>query len=39
MSLLKYTAAGLALGTGMFFALATMLSQSSGAKIFIYQGF
>lgn len=39
MPQLKYLAAGLMLGCGLFFAVASMLTQSSGAKIFVYQGF
>jgi len=39
MSNLKYAAAGLALGCGLFFAAASMLSMSSGARVFVYQGF
>lgn len=39
MSQMKFLAAGLILGCGLFFALASMVTQSSGAKIFVYQGF
>lgn len=30
---------GAVLGVALFFAVAAMLVQSSGAKIFVYQGF
>jgi hypothetical protein len=39
MSKVKYAAAGLVLGCCMFFAAASMLSMSSGARVFVYQGF
>lgn len=39
MSRITSVAAGIALGLCLFFALADMASLSSGAKIFVYQGF
>ncbi len=39
MPTLKFAAAGLVLGCCMFFAAASMLSMSSGARVFVYQGF
>lgn len=39
MSTAKQIAAGLVLGTAMFFAAAAMLALTSGAAIFKYQGF
>jgi len=39
MNAIKQTLAGLALGTAAFFAFAAMLTLTSGAAIFKYQGF
>lgn len=39
MTTVKHLAAGLALGTAVFFAFAAMLTLTSGAAIFKYQGF
>lgn len=39
MTKFRQIMAGIALGVSLFFAFAAMLSQSSGAKIFVYQGF
>lgn len=39
MTTLKHVVAGLALGTALFLAAATMLTLTSGAAIFKYQGF
>lgn len=39
MNAVKFAAAGLVLGTAVFFAFAAMLTLSSGAAIFKYQGF
>lgn len=39
MTTLKHILAGLVLGTAVFFAAAAMLTLSSGAAIFKYQGF
>ncbi len=39
MSTMKQIAAGLVLGSAVFFAAAAMLALSSGAAIFKYQGF
>lgn len=39
MSRLAQILAGIALGAALFLGAAAMLAQSSGAKIFVYQGF
>ncbi len=39
MTTLKFAAAGLGLGAALFLAFATMLTLTSGAAIFKYQGF
>lgn len=39
MSTIKSVATGLVLGTAVFFAAAAMLTLTSGAAIFKYQGF
>lgn len=39
MNTVKFAITGLVLGTALFFAFAAMLSLSSGAAIFKYQGF
>lgn len=39
MSKLKQIAVGIVLGGVIFLAMADMITQSTGAKIFVYQGF
>jgi|AGTN01.2.fsa_nt_gi hypothetical protein len=39
MSRITQVLAGMVLGVALFFAVAAMLVQSSGAKVFVYQGF
>jgi hypothetical protein len=39
MNAIRKVAAGMVLGTAVFFAFAAMLTLSSGAAIFKYQGF
>lgn len=39
MNAAKFVATGLVLGTAVFFAFAAMLTLTSGAAIFKYQGF
>lgn len=39
MSAVKQLMTGLILGAAAFLAIANMVSQTTGAKIFVYQGF
>lgn len=39
MTAFKSVAAGVVLGTAVFFAFAAMLTLTSGAAVFKYQGF